>query len=331
MNDGRKMNIDIKSRPLYIARILLEQTDEDHFLTTGDLITILQEKYGISSHRTTIADDIKTLTSVGMDIETVRSSQNKYHVVSRIFDIAELKLLIDAVESSKFISEAKSTELIKKLQTQASVYNRNTLRRNLKVDSRFKPKNEEIFLIADAINSAINQQRKISFQYFSYNIRKEKQLRHKGERYIVSPYFLIWDGDCYYMVGYSEKHGGIGNFRVDRIFNVPEIMTKPAHAVPDNFDISEYVKTSFRMYNSNRETVDLICENSTMDSILDRFGTDVPTYAYDLNNFRVEANVAISHVFYAWVFGFGGKVRINGPESVKKGYVKMVENAHQLI
>lgn len=321
------MNIESKLRPIYIARILYERTDEDHVLTTNELIEILEKEYKINAHRTTIREDIKVLEQAGLDVKTIKSTQNRYHILSRTFDIVELKLLIDAVESSKFITDKKSGELIKKLQGQASIYNLDTLKSNLKAYSRFKPNNEDIFYITDAINTAINAGKKISFQYFYYNIRKEKKLKNNGERYTFSPYYLIWDGDCYYMVGYSDKHKSIGNFRVDRIFKQPAILDEPAESSPRDFDINDYIKTSFRMYNSEHKEVELICDNSTMDSVLDRFGMDIQTYANDLSSFRAIVNIAVSHVFYAWVFGFGGKVRIKAPENVKDEYIKMVKEA----
>lgn len=321
------MNIESKLRPIYIAKILLERTDEDHVLTTNELIDILEQEYQISAHRTTIGDDIKVLEQVGLDVETIRSTQNRYHVLSRTFDIAELKLLIDAVESSKFITDKKSTILIQKLQKQASICSAGALKRNLKACSRFKPDNEDIFYIADTINTAINTGKKISFQYYYYNIRKEKKLKNSGKKYIFSPYYLIWDGDCYYMVGYSEKHQDIGNFRVDRIYKQPTVLDKPAESVPEDFDINDYIKTSFRMYNSERKEVELICDNSTMDAVLDHFGIDVETYANDLTSFRAVVDIAVSHVFYAWVFGFGGKMKIKSPDEVKEGYAKMVHDA----
>jgi predicted DNA-binding transcriptional regulator YafY len=321
------MNIESKLRPIYIAKILLERTDEDHVLTTNELIEILEQEYKISAHRTTIGDDIKALEQSGLDIETIKSTQNRYHILSRTFDIAELKVLIDAVESSKFITDKKSDELIKKLQGQASRHSVDILKRNLKAYSRFKPNNEDIFYIADTINTAINNEKKITFQYYSYNIRKEKKLKNNGERYTFSPYYLIWDGDCYYIVGYSDKHKSIGNFRVDRIYKQPTILDKQIEPVPKEFDIDEYIKTSFRMYNNERKEVELVCDNSTMDAILDRFGIDIPTYANDLTSFRVIADIAVSHVFYSWVFGFGGKVKIKAPVEVKEGYAQMLKDA----
>ena len=264
-----------------------------------------------------------------MDVICEKSTQNRYSIGAREFDIAELKLLIDAVESSKFITDKESTELAEKLQRQASIHSRDALKRNIRASSRFKPDHEDVLYIADTINRAINSCRKIALYYFSYDANKQKQLRNNGEQYIFSPYYLVWDGDCYYTVGFAEKHGSVGNFRVDRIFGTPEILPDCAVPVPDNFEFDEYIKTTFRMYGSERQSVELICDNSTMDAIIDRFGFDVPTFAEDDSSFRTVVDVTVSHVFYSWVFGFDGKVKIKSPESVRDEYRSMVNRAFE--
>lgn len=185
--------------------------------------------------------------------------------------------------------------------------------------------------IIDAINDAINQRKKISFQKIEYNIKKERILHHGGERYTFSPYSLVWDGDNYYVVGYSDKYQAIGSHRVDRIAACPCILDESAVPQPVGFDVSKYIKTTFRMYNAPRAEVELLCDNSVMDAIIDRFGPDVQTYAGDLQNFRVIEEIAVGKVFFNWIFGFEGKVRIKGPESVKKQYREMVMSAMNLV
>jgi len=321
------MDNDAKLRPLYLAKILYEMTDEDHYLTTAQLIQILEEKHGIKAHRQTIKAEIELLKQFGLEIEEVKSTQNRYNMYGRTFDAPELKLLIDAVESSKFITASKSKELVKKISTLASEQVAATLTRNVSCEGRIKPGNERIYLIVDTINEAINANRKISFQYFQYNVRKEQKLKHNGEPYVITPLHLVWNGDYYYMVGvYDYKHR-IGNFRVDRIAKCPAILKEEGTPAPLDFDIDDYINTTFRMFNSEHAEVELICDNEVMDSIIDRFGTDVTTYANDMTSFRAVVNVAINHVFYSWVFGFGGKVKIKGPENVKQKYTDMLKNA----
>ena len=321
------MDNNAKLRPLYLAKILYELTDEEHCLSTNQLIDILQEKYGITSYRTTIASDIELLKQYGMDIKSVKSQSIMYNLVSREFDLPELKLLIDAVASSKFITEKKSKELVGKLSKLASNIQADELKRNVMPEGRIKSGNENIYYIVDTVNTAINNKKQISFQYFSFNVRKQKKAKHNGEMYIFSPYYLIWNGDYYYMVGYSEKHNGIGSFRLDRIIKTPTILEKEAIKMPTDFNINKYINTSFRMYNSKTESVELICDNSVMDAIIDRFGEDVQTYANDMQTFRAMVDVSVNHVFFGWVFGFAGKVRIKGPETVKNQYSDMMRNA----
>lgn len=321
------MDNNAKLRPLYLAKILYELTDEEHCLSTNQLIDILQEKYGITSYRTTIASDIELLKQYGMDIKSVKSQSIMYNLVSREFDLPELKLLIDAVASSKFITEKKSKELVGKLSKLASNIQADELKRNVMPEGRIKSGNENIYYIVDTVNTAINNKKQISFQYFSFNVRKQKKAKHNGELYVFSPYYLIWNGDYYYTVGYSEKHNGIGSFRLDRIIKTPTILEKEAIKMPTDFNINKYINTSFRMYNSKTESVELICDNSVMDAIIDRFGEDVQTYANDMQTFRAMVDVSVNHVFYGWVFGFAGKVRIKGPETVKNQYSDMMRNA----
>lgn len=318
------MDNDAKIRPFYISKMLYEQTDDDHYLTTAQICEQLKTEYGMDTHRSTIGSDIDLLQKTGMDIKCVKSTQNRYNIVSRRFDIPELKLLIDAVESAKFITQEKSDELVEKLMSMASQYEAEQLKRNLVVDGRIKSNNSRVYLIIDAINEAINKKKKISFQMTEYNIRKEKILHNHGEIYVFSPYSLIWDGDNYYVVGYSEKHQGIGSHRVDRIYRQPQILQDDIEPQPKDFDINEYVNTMFRMYDSPRCEVELICHNSLMDAIIDKFGPDVTTYACDQENFRVVVNVAVSHVFYSWVFGFKGLVKIKNPEFICREYDRML-------
>ncbi len=321
------MDIDGKIRPLYLLKTLKERTDEDHALTTAQLCRILKEEYGIEKFRSTIKSDVEVLQKAGYSIQETRSKQNLYNYIERDFDTPEVKLLIDAVMSSKFITKSKSDQLVAKLTELAGPYKAGELKRNLIVDGRIKPENEQVYIILDAINEAINQKKKIRFQMTEYNIKKKRILHNRGEIYVFSPYSLVWDGDFYYVVGYSDKYQRVGSHRVDRIYRRPEIMDETAIPVPDGFEINEYVNTMFRMYDAERVEVELQVDNSLMDAIIDKFGTDVKTYACDQNSFRVVATVAVGTVFFNWVFGFRGKVVIRGPESVREEYENTVLDA----
>ena len=323
--------MEVKSRILYLQKILLERTDEEHPLSTTQLIGILNDEYGISAHRTTITKDIAALVEYGLDIVTIHSTQNKYFVAGRRFELPELKLLIDAVESSKFITKKKSDALIEKIHTLTSSGQVSKLKRNSYIADRIKPDNEQIYYIVDTINDAINEGRQISFQYYDYTGLKKKVLKNKGEIYKLSPYHLLWNGDYYYVIGYSEKRDRIVTFRADRIAAQPNILSAKAVEKPTDFDLAEFTREVFFMYDGNKVTVDLRCDNSLMKTMIDRFGEDVTTLAYDMTSFRLITEVASSQTFLGWVFGFGGKVQILAPESVKEQYREMIMLAAEAV
>lgn len=322
------MDNDSKLRPLYLAKILYEQTDEEHYLTTVQLINILEEKYGISAHRQTIKSEIELLRKFGIEIEEVKSVQNRYNICSREFENSELKLLIDAVESAKFITARKSKELVAKLSSLAGDYGAEKLKRNVCCEGRIKSDNERIYIIVDTINEAINEGKKISFPYFQYNVKKQHQLKHDGEAYVLSPLHLVWNGDFYYLVGVAEDNT-IRNFRVDRIAKCPTILEENSSQAPEDFNIDDYINTTFRMFNAEHTDVELLCDNDVIDSIIDRFGENIKITEAATENFKITVNVAISHIFYSWIFGFGGKVKILGPDAVREEYVSMLDKARE--
>lgn len=321
------MDNDAKLRPLYLGKILYERTDENHSLTTNQLIDILKKDYKINSHRQTIATEIELLQKFGMDIKCIKSRQNKYYLGTRKFDLAELKLIIDAVDACKFISGKKSKELSAKLTGLASGGHAADLKRNGCAEGRVRTTNEKTCSIIDAVNAAINSKKKIAFKYFIYDGKKKKILKHDGEHYILSPYELIWDGDRYYMLGWSDSHGELRTFRVDRIADVPTVLPVKAEKKPADFNAVRFVGTNYRMFAGEAKEVTLICDNDTMDSMVDRFGEKVETKAMDKGHFLLKAEVADSSVFYAWIFGFGGKVKIKAPKEMKAAYSKMLKDA----
>ena len=319
------MDKELKLRLLYLAKIIYDCTDENHFLTTSQLIKKLETDYGISSHRTTIAADIAVLKQFGMDIQITKSSQNQYNLVSREFDDAELKTLIDAVETARFISKSKSKILADKLACLAGKNKAADFRRNVSVERRIKTDNEMIFIVSDTVNEAINKRRKIVFYYFEYTVNKEKRLRHGGYKYVVSPYKLVWNGEFYYLVGYCEKHNAVSSFRIDRIASQPEISEESALPLPENFDLDKHLNTMFHMFSAKREIVTLRCDNSVIGSILDKFGINTQILNKTETTFDINVEVAITNIFFCWVFGFGGKVKIKSPENVKEKFKNMLE------
>ncbi len=320
------MEKENKIRVSLVQEILEKYSDENHPITTNQIVEYLIKDYGMPIHRTTVAKDVAALKNMGVDVQINRSTQNRYFIGSRYFELAELKLLIDAIASSKFISEKKSSLLVKKLDKFASIYQREEIKRNVCAEERIKPANEYSFYISDAINTAINKNKKISFLYYDYDNKKEKQLRNDGKPYKFSPYTLVWNGDYYYVVGFSDKHNKIGTFRVDRIYKIPDILDEEAVEMPNDFNIADFTKTVFQMYDSEHKKVKLRCDNALMKIIIDRFGEQADTRPLDENTFELIAEVSVSPNFFSWLFGFGGEIQITYPDDVKEKYIKMLKN-----
>ena len=298
---------------LLLRQYLYQQTDEQHPVSVTDILAFWQQ-HGIQAGRKSVYTDIELLQYAGMDIVCVKSSQNKYFVGQRLFELPELKLLVDAVESSRFITEKKSTALIEKLGHLTSTAQAEQLNRRIYMGGTPKPENESIYYNVDTIHNAVQKKQQITFQYYEYTPQKEKILKHNGYRYQFSPYALIWSRDCYYAVGWSEKHGKIAQFRVDRMTAV-EPLEHTAVQTPD-FDPAEYVRKVFGMYPDNLCTVELLCDNEVMRSVIDRFGENVQTETVDEQHFRATVEVAPSPPFFSWVFTFSGKIRIVSPAAV---------------
>ena len=310
-------------RLLRLLQLLESDSDAEHPISTPDCIRLLKERWDIDAFRITIGRDMEALKMAGYDVQTIHSTQNKYYLGTRTFEQAELKLLIDAVASSKFITKSKSAALGEKIATLTNVQRADELKRNSSLTERIKPKNEHIYEFIDAVNRAINERRKISFSYFSYTASKRKHLKNDGKPYIFSPYTLTWNGDCYYMVGWSDKHEKVATFRVDRILDVPIILNEPAVRRPRGWSIAEFSEKAFRMFDGERTTVELLCHEDAMNSVLDHFGENAKTRMVDDTHFLLTTEVSLSPTFLAWVFQFGGKVKIQGPEEAKQRIEEM--------
>ncbi len=322
------MEIGTKLRILFLYQHLLKYSDAEHPISTGQLIEDLKKQYDIDVNRNTLANDLAMLHKSGFSIEVIHSQSNSYYIDTQTFDMAELKVLIDAISSSKFITKKKSEELIDKLLSLTSEHGAAQLRRHVYVEGRVKSDNEKGYYIVDAINEAIDTGHKIRFQYADYSTKKRKVLRHGGEPYIVSPYALIWDGDYYYVVGFSEKRGIIQSFRLDRIFKTPEMLNEEALPAPKSFNIDAYAQSIFRMYDTDRPVeVELLCKNHIMNAIIDRFGKSIQVHEIDDDFFTVRAKVCASPTFYRWVFGWNGDMKIIAPENVKEEYKAMAMKA----
>ena len=318
-------NIRNKQRPFRMLKYLYENTDENHPVSTPELVKIFQAEDAHAS-RKTIKDDIDVLIGEGFDIVTVRSTQNSFFLANRKFEIPEIKLLIDAVSSSRFINPEKSAVLIEKLTGMVSKAQAVKIRRHLYTADRVKADNRQIYYIVDAVTDAINDGKKICFQYFEYDGDKKKLLRRNGVRYYVSPYALVWDDNHYYMLGFSDDRQRIVNYRVDRMCNTG-MTEEDAVPMPAGFDMEEYVQHQFRMFAGDEVEVVLECRNEIMKYIVDQFGEDVETWPASETTFFAKVSVADSPTFYGWVFPFEGKVKIAEPQEIRDKYMAMVKAA----
>lgn len=300
-------------RIIELLRFLYQQTDEAHAVTVSEMIEYLKSK-GIPSVRQTVYTDLEALDTAGIDIVQIKSTQNRYFIGSRVFEYPELKMLVDAVASSKVISAKKSQALIQKLGQLTSIQQAEQLQRLASLSSRVKPHNEKVYYIIDSIQTAILDQHQISFQYYEYTPEKKKILKHDGYRYILDPYALEWKNDHYYLIGYSHKHKGIAHFRVDRLTSVEPLDSK-FQPMPD-FDVAAYTNKMVDMFAAEHaEQVKLLCSNELMRVIIDHYGEDIEISPYDDTHFTVIIEVNPSGTFYGWVFKFMGKIRILSPQS----------------
>lgn len=325
------MENDTKRRILYLYQHLVRHTDAEHTLSTAELMKILKETYAIQVSRNTISDDLAMLHDCGLHIEHYKSTQNRYYYDGQIYELPELKILVDAIASSRFITQRKSDELIAKLLTLTSSRNAARLRRHIYAAGRAKSDNENGYYIVDAINTAIDARRKISFRYTDFDVTRQRCLANGGKPYTVSPYALIWDGDCYYMRGFCDERREMRNFRLDRIAAQPEILSQTAVAPPEDYNPADYSRRVFRMYDTGEPVaVQLRCHVSVMKYLMDQFGGDFKSEALDDGSFRATVRVCTSATFYSWIFGFNGKIKITGPDSVVRIYQEMALNALSL-
>ncbi len=316
-----------KLKVLYLAKILLERTDEENALSLAEITEALSE-YGVSAERKSLYDDFESLRVFGIDVEKKHGKTVEYYVANREFELPELKLLVDAVQASKFITHKKSTELIKKIEGFASIHEARKLHRQVFVANRIKTMNESIYYIVDFIHDAIIKNSQISFEYFDWNEKKEKILRHGGKRYVVSPWALTWDDENYYMIAYDAGAEKIKHYRVDKMMNITVLSDEREGAeIFENFDMALYSKKTFGMYGGRDENVTLQCKNSMAGIIVDRFGREVIMTPVDGEHFSVTVKVAVSPLFLTWIMNFGTDIKIISPQNVIDEFIATAKKA----
>ena len=314
-----------KLKLLYLVDILKRQTDEDHPMSAAALIEEL-EKNGVSAERKSIYDDIACLQDYGLDIILNPSKRSGgYYLASRDFELPEVKILVDTVQSSRFITAKKSRDLIKKLENLASVYDEKDLKRQVYVINRVKTDNESIYYLVNDIYQAIQNNRQISFQYTGWNSKKKKVPRKDGEEYVVSPWTLAYNDGNYYLIAYDSASDNIRHYRVDKMTSIREL--KEAREGNDrfaDFQLVSYLNMTFNMYAGREEKVELKMPESLVGVFIDRFGDGITVYDLGNGEVRVRVKIAVSSQFFGWLAGLGPEVSIYSPDSVRKEYKEYI-------
>ncbi len=309
-----------KLKLLYLQEILLRETDEEHPLTLRQIQDLLEQR-GVSAERKSLYDDIEQLRLLGEDIVTTRDTTVRYYVGERMLDMPQLRLLVDAVQSSKFITRKKSEELIRRLESLTSRHLAGQLQRQVLVSGRIKHMNESIYYNVDSLQSALAENRQVTFQYFDWGADKQQHLRHGGALYRVSPWALTWDDENYYLIAYDSATGTMRHYRVDRMLRIRRTADKrEGEAVFRNLDMARYTQKTFGMFGGQPQTVVLRCANPMAGIILDRFGHDVSLIPDGEDAFTVRVSVVVSPPFFSWLSGFGTDLKLVGPTAVAEEY-----------
>ncbi|MBO4346311.1 MAG: WYL domain-containing protein [Lachnospiraceae bacterium] len=306
-----------KYKLIYLIRIMESLTDEEHSLTMSEIISEL-EKYGVSAERKSIYDDFEAMRTLGYDVIGDESGRYyAYFLGGRKFELAELKLLVDSISASRFITDKKSKALIKKLEEFTSIHNAKQLERQVAVFDRVKTMNESIYLNVDMIHSAIAEKCQIRFKYFNYTPKKEIEFRRNGEYYYVSPWALIWSDENYYLIAYDSEDDKIKHYRVDKMTKMDLVDAKREGAAAfKQINVSDYAGQVFGMYSGRIERVRMEFDNELAGVVIDKFGKDVNIIKTGNKKFVVSENVSVSNQFFGWIFGLGMGARIIGPQSV---------------
>ena len=315
-----------KLRVLHLAQLLQTETDEQHGLTLTELSERLSAR-GVGAERKALYRDLDTLRDFGMDIICEKSGgATRYYLGARTFELAELKLLTDAVQGAKFITENKSRALIKKLETLLSRHEASHLHRQVVISGRVKTMNESVYYNVDRLHEAIGADRAIRFQYFQWNVRREAQLRRGGAWYRVSPWCLMWEDENYYLVAYDAEDDAIKHYRVDKMLHISVTPERRAgREAFEAFDAPRYAKQVFGMYGGKPERVTLRCENRFAGVMIDRFGKDAPLHPDGAEHFTLSVEIAVSPQFFGWVAGLGAGVVITAPNAVVQRMRELTE------
>lgn len=318
-----------KLKILLLQDILRRETDEEHPLSLKQLQERL-EAHGVEAERKSLYDDMEQLRLFGEDIVTVRDKTVRYYVGQRPFDLPQLRLLVDAVQSSKFITQRKSEELIRRLEGLTSRHLAGQLQRQVLVTGRIKNMNESIYYTVDSLQAAISADRQVEFRYYDWGVDKKQHLRRDGQAYRVSPWALTWDNENYYLIAYEEASDSMRHYRVDRMLRI-QVTEQPRQGEKKYMkqEGAGYARKTFQMFSGEEQTVTLRCANRMAGVVLDRFGQEVTLYPEGEDYFTVRVPVAISPQFFAWVTGMQRQVQIAAPAQVRRAYGAYLRDALQ--
>ena len=310
-----------KLKLYYLSRIMMEKTDDEHMITMPEIKSAL-EAYGVTADRKSLYDDLEALRVLGIDVVGEKVGRNfYYHVGSKQFEIAELKLLVDAIQSSRFITEKKSNDLIRKLTDMASKYEAAQLKRQVVVQGRVKTMNESIYYFVDDVHRAIAENRKISFEYMKWNEQK-KLVPRREEPYVVSPWALTWADENYYLIAYDEAADCIKHFRVDKLKSIRILDEKRTGKEQfKEFNLAQYSKMNFGMFGGKTTKVKVEFRRDMAGVFIDRFGRDILIRPAKQEGWlETSVDVALSDQFLGWIFALGTNVKITGPKEVVLQY-----------
>lgn len=314
-----------KLKLLYLQEILRRETDEQHPLSLKQIQAMLEQK-GVFAERKSLYDDMEQLRLLGEDIVTVRDTTVRYYIGERALDMTQLRLLVDAVQSSKFITRKKSEELIRNLESLTSRHQAGQLQRQVLVSGRIKHMNESIYYNVDSLQSALQENRQVMFQYFDWGMDKKQHLRHEGAFYQVSPWALTWDDENYYLIAYDHGSGFIRHYRVDRMLRIRQTdLPREGEQAFKRLDMAQHTQKTFGMFGGQPQPVTLWCSADMAGIVLDRFGQDVVLFQEGDTAFTVRVSVVISPQFFAWLSGFGGQIRVQAPADVTAEYCRYLK------
>lgn len=320
-----------KTKLLHLARMLLRQTDEDHPLTVAQLIEALARE-DIKAERKSIYDDLEALRLFGLDVQCRKGKTPGWFIGSREFELPELKLLMDAVQSSRFITQKKSDALIRKLESLASVHQAGQLQRQVYVSGRIKVMNESIYYNVDKLHTAIAAQKAITFKYFDYDIARQKVFRREGKRYAVSPYGLIWNNENYYLVAFDHANRDMRHYRVDKMTEIAvTCLSREGKEQYPDFQLAQYGQKHFGMYSGPEWKVTLRGRRDKAGLVWDRFGQDVILVPDGEEHFTVTLPVVVSPQFFGWLMGLDGSLTITAPKEAVQAYRQKLSAALELL